>query len=341
MAKKDKSEEQIENKYLALEALLKKKYKVDVMLTADGVSDERDIIIPVSPRLDVLLNGGLQAGSWMNIIGKPKKGKTTTVLRMAKVAQDAGYFVIYNNVEHRLKDMNLKGCAGLDLSPNKFRRIQSTREKTLTNQDFLNMNEDILRNTEKVICIFDSISALASGKQMEEGAGTSSRGGMSNSVVVSQFCSNMAPVVLMNKHIIVNIQQTMANVSGYGPTSLAKGGEAIKFQADTILWIKTAKEVLSGGKIIGQTVEWEAECSALGTIPGTKVESMIRYGEGIDIYWELIEMAKEFGIINASGAWLNYGDVKAQGVENFNVLLRENKSLFDEIYGKVKETYEV
>ena len=68
---------------------------------------------------------------------------------------------------------------------------------------------------------------------------------------------------------------------------------------------------------------------------------MIRYGEGIDIYWELIEMAKEFGIINASGAWLNYGDVKAQGVENFNVLLRENKSLFDEIYGKVKETYEV
>jgi RecA/RadA recombinase len=47
----------------------------EIMLTANAVVDKKLITIPVSPSLDLLLNGGVPEGSFMILTGQPKCGK--------------------------------------------------------------------------------------------------------------------------------------------------------------------------------------------------------------------------------------------------------------------------
>ena len=49
-------------------------------------------------------------------------------------------------------------------------------------------------------------------------------------------------------------------------------------------------------------------------------------------------MGVEFGVINKSGAWFSYGDMRlGQGRENVKVYLQQNPELSDEIEAKIRE----
>ena len=62
------------------------------------------------------------------------------------------------------------------------------------------------------------------------------------------------------------------------------------------------------------------------------------YGKGISRINELIDYAVELDIIQKSGAWFNYGDVRlAQGRDNTKAMLLENDELRNEIEKKVVE----
>jgi recombination protein RecA len=64
------------------------------------------------------------------------------------------------------------------------------------------------------------------------------------------------------------------------------------------------------------------------------------YGEGVNKYGELIDLAADANIIEKSGAWYAYkGEKIGQGKENVKVLLKENNKLFNEVETKVKEYY--
>lgn len=341
MAKKEKEapvQESKVSRLSILKSILKaKKYDSDILISGASIVDCPPEIISVSPRMDILLNGGITSSSWINILGPSKIGKSTLVLRMAAQAQKLGYFILYANVEHRLKQMNLDGTFGLDYrDPEKFMLLQSSKEKTLTGQDFLIIIEDTLKSMEKVMCIVDSISSLAHPKQLEEGTGTHTRGGMG--VLVSQFINNCAPLVMQRQHIMVNVQQQYSNTSGYGKGRLASGGTKVVYQGDCILEAKGRTEIKSKDKIIGQKTEWVCECSALGTIPFSKTETSIRYGHGIDPELELVEIGKELAVIDEQGAWLEYDGVKAQGVAKFADELRTNKALCDKLQTQINAT---
>jgi RecA/RadA recombinase len=321
-------------------SLIKKKYGDGLLISAMDIIDNPPEIISVSPRIDSLLNGGITSSSWINVVGPPKFGKTTLILRMAKASQEKGYNVLYANIEHRLKRMNLEGCKGLDYrDPEKFMILQSSSEKILNGEEYLNIIEDYLKTKDKVFCILDSLSSLAHPKQIEEGVGTATRGGMG--VLTAQFVNNIAPVVSQKGHIIVCVQQFYSNTSGYGKTKLAGGGTKIVYQGDCILETRQKTEIKSGDKIIGQSVTWECECSSLGSIPGTKTDSVIKYGIGIYPEMELVEMAKEVGVIDSTdkGSWLTYNEQKVQGVAKFAEMLENNPELYAEIEQKVKNMY--
>lgn len=344
MAKKNKEDlvenpEVSKNNLSRLRSILKtKKYDNDILVGGSSLIDDPPELISISPRIDLLLNGGITSSSWINILGAAKLGKSSISLRMAAQAQKKGYFVLYVNAEHRLKKMNLEGTHGLIYDdPEKFMILQSSRDKVLTGQDFLIIIEDILKNFDKVICIIDSISSLSHPKQVEEGTGTYTRGGMG--VLVSQFINNCAPLVCQRKHIMIVIQQMYNNTGGYGKTKLASGGTKVTYQGDCILEAKSKTELKSGEKIIGHSIELCCECSSNGTIPFTKTDAYMRYGYGIDPELELVEMGKEFGVIEGSG-WLNYKDTKIQGLANFAAELRKNKELYESIQSDVNKAIE-
>ncbi len=62
------------------------------------------------------------------------------------------------------------------------------------------------------------------------------------------------------------------------------------------------------------------------------------FGEGISSEGEVLDIAENANIINKSGAWYSFGDVRmGQGRENSKQFLRDNPDIFGEIVLKVKK----
>ena len=62
------------------------------------------------------------------------------------------------------------------------------------------------------------------------------------------------------------------------------------------------------------------------------------FGEGTDLYGEVLDFGVAHGLVEKSGAWYSYnGDKIGQGKENSKTALKENQELFDTIYGQIHD----
>ena len=66
------------------------------------------------------------------------------------------------------------------------------------------------------------------------------------------------------------------------------------------------------------------------------------YGKGISKVGEVLDIALDNDIVQKSGAWFSFGDIRlGQGKENVKTRLENEKELFEEIEKKVLEIIEV
>lgn len=259
---------------------------------------------------------------------------TTTVMQFCANAQSLGKKVFYVDAEGRFKPMNLQVH---NMQPNNMTVIRSTQDRQYTGEEFLTIVTQIIKDKENVGCVIviDSASALCPADEINEEVSGSKRS--SNPKILSNFCKKMAGIVPVMNTTVVIIQHLIANTSGYGAPWMEDGGVKAQYQADVKIRSKAGKKWLDGEKQIGQTVEWDVVTSALGP-PGTKVESYIRYGYGIDDITENCLLASDLGIINKAGAWYSLPDGKKfQGQEKLYQFLKENPTELETIKTKVKE----
>ena len=60
------------------------------------------------------------------------------------------------------------------------------------------------------------------------------------------------------------------------------------------------------------------------------------YGQGVSRLGEILDLGSKLDIVQKSGAWFNYGDVRlGQGRDNAKEYLRQNPELAEEIAAKV------
>jgi recombination protein RecA len=72
--------------------------------------------------------------------------------------------------------------------------------------------------------------------------------------------------------------------------------------------------------------------------PFRQAEFDVGYGEGISKTGELLDIGLENRMIEKSGSWFSYGDMRlGQGRENSKQFLVENPELMAEIEGKVRK----
>jgi len=72
--------------------------------------------------------------------------------------------------------------------------------------------------------------------------------------------------------------------------------------------------------------------------PFRSAEFDILFNEGISREGALIDAATEYNIVEKSGTWMSYGEIRlGQGRENVRNYLRENPTLAGEIETKVRE----
>lgn len=317
---------------------IEKLYGEGVIRDASSLLDEEKITVPVGPKLDLSLGGGIPEGSWCIFSGKRKIGKTTTALQMAANAQKKEYgnkkiFVL--DVEGRLKKMNIEGVHGLD--PKGVQVINSIPERILSGEDYLQIACNILSTERGCVLIIDSLSALCSSSEL-----TNDINGQTRSVGpknVAAFCRKMANVVPVQNSIVVSIQHLIANTSGYGSPFMEDSGNKIQYQVDVWLRAVGVSKWKKGENLIGQIVKWDIIASANGP-PGDGVESSIRYGYGIDEYKEILDICTDLGIVELKGAWYNFTidgkPLKAQGEEKAIELLQQGDN-FAKVSKALKE----
>jgi recombination protein RecA len=123
----------------------------------------------------------------------------------------------------------------------------------------------------------------------------------------------------------------------FGSPETTTGGRALKFYASLRIDIRRIgsikdKELLVGNKTRAKIVKNKVAA------PFKQAEFDIMFNVGIDHYGIVVDMGVENDVINKSGAWFSYGDVRlGQGRENAKAFLQENPDLAAEIEAKVKD----
>jgi len=320
----------------------------NIILTGNAVVDKKVLTVPVSPALDMILGGGIPEGSFVILTGQPKGGKSVTALDIAATAQKPEYAhgsfkegrqVYYFNVEGRLKKRDLEGISGLNLE--KFNVIGSQEGKILHAEEYLQIAEKVINEVPGSVVIIDSYSALCTEAEITSDMDKMQRA--DGAKLLAKFCRKVANVIPVNKNIVIGITHLMGNPTGYGAEFKEKSGQAIAYQTDVKLRIKkfTPWVLGSDNSQIGQEVEWQVICSALGP-PGGTITSYIRYGQGIDKHTEIICLASDLGLIHKGGAWYTLNTLenkpKFQGTEKVRAFLLENPEAYDNLLKAVKET---
>ena len=61
------------------------------------------------------------------------------------------------------------------------------------------------------------------------------------------------------------------------------------------------------------------------------------FGEGISKVGELLDLGVKLGIVQKSGAWFNYGDMRlGQGRDNSKQFLKDNPEIANDIEGQIR-----
>lgn len=333
---------------MGLKESVTKDFGANIILDGSAIVDKDCLTIPVSPALDIILNGGIPEGSFVVLTGQPKCGKTTTSLDFAATAQQeqygagtysSGRNVYYLNIEGRLKKRDLQGIPKINLD--KFHVIGSQTGKILHAEEYLQIAERIINEEPGAVLIIDSYSALCTEAEITSDMDKMQRA--DGAKLLAKFCRKVANVIPVNKNIVIGITHLMGNPTGYGAEFKEKSGQAIAYQTDIKLRAKSFKPwVLSADNTqVGQEVEWQTLCSALGP-PGGNITSYIRYGQGIDKHMELMSLGIDTGLISKAGAWytlafLSDEKTKFQGTEKIRTFLIDNPKIYDQLYIEVKK----
>lgn len=326
-------------------------------------------VIGVSPALDIALGGGIREGSVVVMTGDPKSGKTTTALHFASKCQQKNKRVIYVNTEGRLSRQNFDGIK--DLNSDNILIIESTDERVLSAEDFLNIIEYYINNDPGCLIIADSLSNMVPSCELEGEVRTGVRNALPR--LLSMFFKRISGTLMKNKVILICITHNIANTGGspYAPQKMADCGNMLQYQAGTNMVIthrgkwQVPKDT---GPHVGQIANWSIKTSNAGGRPNSTAEGWIRYGIGVDEVQEVIQIACEFRLIKASGAWytiqcavddptnpvvsklLEQNGIgnsveemekffKFQGINNVAEFLNANPIMASFVYSKIKELH--
>lgn len=320
----------------------------DFIVNGKTLLDEKEIVVSISPAINIGLNGGIPVGTWTIINADQKFGKSTVSLKAAvkfqqnkdlqKVSRTGTVKVFYNDLENRLKKMNLDSFPELDLD--NFHISRSSKGKIFTGEQQLDYIEKCIRNEPGSLHIIDSFSILSTETELTEGIDKQQR--TDSNKLVSKFCRRMSQIVRANQCTIIGITWNIANPSGYGASKQEKTPSALLYQHDIKLKGKKLEPWTVGDKRVGQIVTWQVATSALGA-PGAEIQTYIRYGKGIDDVAEIVALGLELGLITQKKAWYainSIPELEDQNYCGFNGVyefFKENPDHREEILKQIKD----
>lgn len=312
----------------ALQQIERQFGKGSIMNLGGGSVQKIDCVSTGSLGLDLAIGiGGLPYGRIVEVYGPESSGKTTLTLQVIAEAQKAGKTCAFIDAEHALDPIYAR-----KLGVNVDALLVSQPD---TGEQALEICEMLVRSSAVDVVIIDSVAALTPKAEIEGDMGDSHVGLQAR--LMSQALRKLTAVVKKSNTLCIFINQIRMKIGVmFGSPETTTGGNALKFYASVRLDIRRTGSLKEGDAVVGNETRVKVVKNKVAP-PFKQAEFIIRYGEGIDIYHELITIgvatkdASGKTIIEKSGAWYAYkGNKIGQGVANAAKAIKE-QGLFDEI----------
>ena len=123
----------------------------------------------------------------------------------------------------------------------------------------------------------------------------------------------------------------------FGNPETTPGGRALKFYSSVRVDIRRIGSLKTGEDVFGNRTRVKVVKNKVAP-PFRKAEFDIIFNQGISREGEIIDMAVERNVIQKSGSWFSYGDMRlGQGRENARDFIKENPDLAKEITAKIMD----
>lgn len=277
--------------------------------------------------LDIALGiGGLPRGRIIEIYGPESSGKTTLSLHCIAEGQKDGGNVAFIDVEHALDPVYAQAL-GVDVDS----LLVSQPD---TGEDALEIAEALIRSGAIDVIVIDSVAALVPKAEIEGEMGDSHVGLQAR--LMSQALRKLAGAISKSNCVAIFINQLREKVGVvYGNPEVTPGGRALKFYSSVRIDIRRVETLKANGEMIGSRTRAKVVKNKIAP-PFKEAEFDIMYGQGISRTGELLDLAVKADVVQKSGAWFNYGDMRlGQGRDNVKELLRTNTELAAEIEEKL------
>ena len=279
--------------------------------------------------LDIALGGrGLPRGRIIEIFGPESSGKTTVALHAVASAQKQGGVAAFIDAEHAL-DPSWSRRVGVDLESLLVSQPSSAEEA-------LKIAEMLIKSNAVDIIVIDSVAALVPRSEVEGEIGDQHMGLQAR--LMSQALRILNPTISRTKTCMVFINQIRQKIGVmFGNPETTSGGLALKFYSSVRLDIRKVTSVKDGDETVGSRVRVRVVKNKVAP-PFKQAEFDLMHDHGISREGDLLDLGLEDKLIEKSGTWISYGDIRlGQGRENAKQYLRDNPALVEEIARKILE----
>ena len=308
----------------ALAQIEKQFGKGAVMKLGANVTMQVDAIPTGSLGLDLALGiGGVPRGRIVEVYGPESSGKTTLALQILAEAQKMGGEVAFIDVEHAL-DPTYAAALGVDIDS----LLVSQPD---TGEQAMEICEALVRSGAIDAVVVDSVAAMVPRAESEGVMGDRHVG--LHARLMSQSLRKLTGVIGKTNTVCIFINQLREKVGiVYGNPEVTTGGRALKYYSSVRIDVRRIEGLKdSTGAFIGNRTRAKIVKNKVAP-PFREAEFDIMFGEGISKIGEILDLGVKLGVVQKSGAWFNYGEMRlGQGRDNAKQFLKDHPEVSDEI----------
>ena len=308
----------------ALAQIEKQFGKGAVMKLGANVTMQVDAIPTGSLGLDLALGiGGVPRCRIVEVYGPESSGKTTLALQILAEAQKMGGEVAFIDVEHAL-DPTYAAALGVDIDS----LLVSQPD---TGEQAMEICEALVRSGAIDAVVVDSVAAMVPRAELEGEMGDSHVGLQAR--LMSQALRKLTGVIGKTNTVCIFINQLREKVGiVYGNPEVTTGGRALKYYSSVRIDVRRIEGLKdSTGAFIGNRTRAKIVKNKVAP-PFREAEFDIMFGEGISKIGEILDLGVKLGVVQKSGAWFNYGEMRlGQGRDNAKQFLKDHPEVSDEI----------
>jgi recombination protein RecA len=205
-----------------------------------------------------------------------------------------------------------------------------------TGEQALEIAEVLVRSGAVEVVVIDSVAALVPRAEIEGEMGDSHVGLQAR--LMSQALRKLTGAINRSQTTVIFTNQIREKIGVmFGSPETTTGGRALKFYASLRIDIRRIGSIKDRDVLVGNKTRAKIVKNKVAP-PFKQADFDIMFNVGIDHHGIVVDLGVESDVINKSGAWFSYGDVRlGQGRENAKAFLQENPELAAQVEARVKE----